>query len=58
MRAPAAAGLKVTLMVQLEPAVTVEPQLLVWVKSPGLAPATEILVTVNVALPVLVTVTD
>ena len=57
-RAPAAAGLKTTLMIQLEPAATVDPQPLVWVKSLELAPATEMLVTVKVALPLLVTVTD
>ena len=50
---PAAVGLKVTLMVQEAPAATVEPQVLVWEKSPlVLIPE-----TVSVALPMLVRVT-
>jgi len=47
-----------TEMVQLEPAATLEPQVLVWVKSLALAPETVMLVTPRAALPVLVTVTD
>ena len=51
--APATVGLNVTLMVQEAPAATLEPQLLVWAKSPlVLMPE-----TVRLALPVLVRVT-
>jgi hypothetical protein len=58
LRVPVAAGLKVTLIVQLAPAATLDPQVLVWVKSPALVPETETLVTLSDALPVLVRVTD
>jgi len=54
VRAPAAAGLKVTEIVHLAPALTVVPQVLVWVKSP-LAPMLEI---VSGAFPVLLRVTS
>ena len=50
---PPAIGLKVTLIVQLAPALTLLPQVLVWEKSP-LAVMLEI---VSGALPVLVSVT-
>jgi ABC-type sulfate transport system permease component len=50
---PVAVGLKVTLMVQLALAATLEPQVLVWEKSPlGV-----MLVMLRVALPVLLSVT-
>ena len=52
VRVPAAVGLKVTLMVQLPPAATEPPQVLVWAKSP-VAP---MLVIVKAVLPVLVRV--
>jgi len=52
-RVPVAVGLKVTLIVQLAPAATLEPQVLVWAKSP----LTPMLVMVNGPLPVLVSVT-
>src|ERR1035437_1913999 len=52
-RAPAAVGAKLTEMVQLAPAATEEPQVLVWEKSPVAA----IWVTVNAAVPLLVSVT-
>ncbi len=58
LRVPVAAGVKVTLIAQLEPAATLDPQVLVRVKSLPLVPETEMLVTLRVALPVLVTVTD
>ena len=45
---PAAVGLKVTLRVQLAPAATLEPQVLVWEKSP----LTVMLVMLRAALPV------
>jgi hypothetical protein len=51
--APVAVGLKVTLRVQLAPAATLEPQVLVWEKSP----LTVTLVTLRAALPVLLSVT-
>ena len=56
-RLPLAAGVKVTLIVQLAPAATLDPQVLVWVKSPALEPEIEMPVTLKAALPVLVKVT-
>jgi hypothetical protein len=56
VRVPLAAGLKVTLIAQLAPAATLEPQLLDWVKSPALAPDTAMLLTLKSALPELVRV--
>src|SRR5208337_3257708 len=53
VRVPAAVGLKVTLRVQLAPAATLEPQVLVWEKSP----LTVMLVMLRVALPVFLRVT-
>jgi hypothetical protein len=50
---PVAVGSKVTLMVQLALAATLEPQVLVWEKSP----LTVILETLRAALPVLLSVT-
>jgi hypothetical protein len=50
---PVAVGLKVTLRAQLELAATVEPQVLVWEKSP----LTVMLVMRRVALPVFLSVT-
>ena len=58
VRVPCAAGLKVTLMVQLAPAATLDPQLLVWAKSLALVPETAMLVTLKSALPELVRVID
>ena len=46
-------GVKVTLMVQLAPAATELPQLLVWAKSPALVPKTAMLVTLKAELPEL-----
>lgn len=54
--APLAAGLKDTLTVQLAPAATLEPQVLVCVKSLGSAPERATL-SVKAALPLLVRVT-
>ena len=56
-RLPTAEGVKVMLMVQLAPAATEMPQLLVWAKSLALAPKTAMLVTVSAELPELVRVT-
>jgi hypothetical protein len=50
---PVAVGLKVTLRVQLAPAATLEPQVLVWEKSP----LALMLVIVRLALPVFLSVT-
>ena len=50
---PAAVGLKVTLMVQLPPVATLEPQVFVWEKSPLVL----MLVMLRVALPVFLSVT-
>ena len=57
VRVPVAVGLKVTLMVQLAPAATLDPQVLVSEKSPLLAPVTEMLVTLRLAEPVFIRVT-
>jgi hypothetical protein len=57
VRVPLAAAVKVTLMVQLAPAATELPQLLVCAKSPGLVPASAMLVMLNAELPVLFNVT-
>ena len=47
LRVPAAAGVKVTLIAQFPPAATLEPQVLVCPKSPGLAPVKVMLVMLN-----------
>jgi len=57
LRVPAAIGLNVTLMVQVEPALTLTPQLLVWAKSVGLAPEKAMPVTLSDAFPLFVSVT-
>jgi hypothetical protein len=57
LREPEAVGVKVTLMVQLPPAATLEPQLLLWAKSPGLEPPSEMPEMLSAAFPVLFTVT-
>jgi hypothetical protein len=57
LRVPDAEGVRVTLMVQFEPAPTLDPQLLVWLKSLGLTPEIAILVMLNDELPGLVSVT-
>jgi hypothetical protein len=53
VRVPLAVGVKVTLMMQLPPTPTLEPQLLVWEKSP----VTVMLETASATLPVLFRVT-
>jgi hypothetical protein len=58
VRFPVAAGLKLTLIVQLAPAATLDPQLLVWAKSLALAPEIAMLLTLKAALPELVKVID
>jgi hypothetical protein len=55
-RLPLADGVKVTLIVQMAPAATLDPQLLVWAKSLALVPETAMLVTLKAALPELVRV--
>src|SRR5205085_9850430 len=60
LRLPVAAGVKVTLMVQVAPAARVFGLLghvLVWAKSPELVPAKLMLLMVKAALPLLVSVT-
>ena len=57
VRVPLAAGVKVTLIVQLAPAATLDPQLLVCAKSLALVPVAARLVRVKAALPVLLSVT-
>jgi hypothetical protein len=54
---PLAVGAKVTLIVQLAPATTELPQVLVWAKALALAPPMARLVMLNVALPLLFKVT-
>lgn len=49
--AAAEAGVKVTVIVQLDPAESDAPQLLVWPKLLALVPATEMLVIVSGAVP-------
>ena len=56
LRVPGAVGANVTLIVQLPPAATELPQVLVTLKSPALAPVTCRLVMVKVLLPVLLRV--
>jgi hypothetical protein len=56
VRVPLAEGVKVTLIVQLVPAATELPQVLVWAKSLALAPVSAMLVILNAALPELVRV--
>ena len=56
-RLPGAEGVKVTLIVQLAPAATEMPQLLVWAKSLALVPKTAMLVTLKAELPELLRVT-
>jgi len=53
LREPVAVGVKVTLRVQLVLAATLEPQVLVWEKSP----LTVMLVMLRTALPVFLSVT-
>ena len=55
--APAALGVKVTLMVQLDPAATELPQLLVWAKSPLFPPAKAMLLILTAPLLALEKVT-
>ena len=57
VRVPVAVGVKVTLMVQLPPAATLVPQLLVCAKSPLLVPVTAMLVMPRAVLWGLLSVT-
>ena len=56
-REPVAVGVNVTPIEQFPPATTLDPQLLVWRKSLGLVPPTEIPVMLSAALPELVSIT-
>jgi hypothetical protein len=58
LRDPAAAGVKVTLIVQLAPTATLDSQLLVCPKALGFVPVMPILVMLKAASPVLLSVTD
>jgi hypothetical protein len=61
LRAPVAAGLKLAVMVQLAPAASelvLPGQVLVWEKSPGLAPLKPMLLIVSGPVPLFVRVTD
>jgi hypothetical protein len=58
VRLPLAEGVKVTLIVQVAPAATLDPQVLDWAKSPALAPVRVTLETVKAAFPVLLRVKD
>jgi hypothetical protein len=55
-RVPLAEGVKVTLVVQLPPAATELPQVLVWAKLLALVPESAMLVMLKAALPPLVSV--
>ena len=55
-RLPVAAGVKITLIEQLEAGATVPPQVLLWEKSPGFEPVNEV-PNVSAASPVLERVT-
>lgn len=57
VRIPAAVGVKVTLMMQLSPGSTEEPQVLVWLKSPEWVPTIVISLTFKAAVPLLVSTT-
>jgi hypothetical protein len=57
VRLPEAVGVNVTLIVQVPFATTVPPHVLVWAKSPALAPVTAMLVMLRLAFPVLLRVT-
>ena len=57
LKDPLAAGVKVTLILQLAPAATLDPQLFVSAKSLGFVPAIEIAVILKAALPELLNVT-
>jgi hypothetical protein len=57
-RAPVAVGVNVTLIEQLAPPATLDPQVLVCKKSPAFVPVTLTLETLKALLPVLVNVTD
>jgi hypothetical protein len=50
-RVHAAEGVKVRVMVQVEPWARLDPQLLVWVKSLAFTPATAMLVMLSVVCP-------
>jgi len=56
LRLPLAEGLKVTLMLQLAPAAMLDPQELVWEKSPAFVPVIVTLEIASVELPLLLTV--
>jgi hypothetical protein len=56
VRVPPAVGANVTLIVHEPPAASVEPQVLLWPKSPGFAPVSEMLAMLSGAVPVLVKV--
>jgi hypothetical protein len=58
VRLPLAEGVNVTLIVQLAPAATLDPQVLDRAKSPAFAPVMVTLETVKAAFPVLLRVTD
>src|SRR5215468_2956043 len=57
MRAPVVVGVKVTLIVQTAPVASVDPQLLVWAKSPALPPEIPMELMASDAFPALVNVT-
>ena len=57
VRVPAAAGVNVTLIVQLLFAATELPQVLVWLKSLAFVPVSEMLVMLKLAFPVFIRTT-
>ena len=58
VRVPVAVGLNVTLIVQLAPALTELPQVLLWAKSPLLVPVMAMPLMLSAALPALDRVID
>lgn len=56
LRLPLACGVNVTLMKQLVPEARLDPQLLVWPKSPELPPVIKMLVMLTGVLPLFVIV--
>jgi len=58
VRVPVAVGLNVTLIVQLAPALTELPQVLLWAKSPLLVPVMAMPLMLSAAVPALERVID
>ena len=55
-RVPSTVGINVTVMVQLAPGPTLDPQVFVCAKSPAFVPVIEMLVTLRLVVPTFVNV--